>query len=301
MIALSSLVARYAAVGIVCTPLVGKRPTLTDWPTADASADDFDAPSVTGLGFILGARSAGLVDIDLDCDEAVRVRSTYLPPSRTFGRGGVTRHELARTLEGEARTRRFRDPHTGSTIVELRGDGAQTMAPGSVHPVTGERIEWTSSTPLYAAPYDELLVSVRELAVAVLLERYAVDAPRIVTDTIARWREEREGGPVGDGPALPYSVDVGIADRAEKYLSRMEPAISGSGGQAAIWRASLAMTRGFGLPVDAAIELLARVWNPTCKPAWSAAELRRTAINAADATDVPIGFLRDVPRRGRAA
>lgn len=69
--------------------------------------------------------------------------------------------------------------------------------------------------------------------------------------------------------------------RASAYLTRMDPAIAGSGGHAATWRAVLAMVRGFGLSPDDALALLVADYNPRCKPPWSLRELRHKVQDAA--------------------
>lgn len=73
-------------------------------------------------------------------------------------------------------------------------------------------------------------------------------------------------------PALPFSSEPAIQERARKYLATIPPAISGSGGHNVTFRAACRMVLGFGLSADAACSLLAE-WNQGCVPPWSEREL----------------------------
>jgi hypothetical protein len=68
--------------------------------------------------------------------------------------------------------------------------------------------------------------------------------------------------------------------RAALYLSRVDPAISGSGGHNTAFRAACAVGPGFDLTPDEALALLAREYNPRCVPPWSDAELRHKIEDA---------------------
>ena len=72
-----------------------------------------------------------------------------------------------------------------------------------------------------------------------------------------------------------------VYERAERYLSRCEGAISGSGGHDTTFIVAMAMVHGFCLPTEAAYELLRDVFNPKCSPPWSDAELRHKVTDAA--------------------
>lgn len=80
-------------------------------------------------------------------------------------------------------------------------------------------------------------------------------------------------------PSSPESAPILL--RAERYLSKLPPSISGQGGQKDLWNAAFAMVMGFGLSVQDATYLLASVFNPRCQPPWRERELQRTAENAA--------------------
>lgn len=92
-------------------------------------------------------------------------------------------------------------------------------------------------------------------------------------------------GPVGD-----------VEARAEKYLDRCDPAISGQGGHRTTFLVAQRLVRGFLLDEPTAYRLLAR-WNERCQPPWSEKELRRKLAQAARHGRMAEGDLRDRPRR----
>src|SRR5204863_4515617 len=95
------------------------------------------------IGILLGAVSGGLMDVDLDCAEALVLADTFLPATDSvFGRAGKPRSHRLYLVGGDLRTERLRDLD-GSTLVELRGAGGQTVFPPSTHPC-GEIVAWFS-------------------------------------------------------------------------------------------------------------------------------------------------------------
>lgn len=82
-----------------------------------------------------------------------------------------------------------------------------------------------------------------------------------------------------------------IIERARGYLAQLPPAISGSGGHAAAFRAALLLVRGFGLEEEDALRLLDEDYNPRCDPPWSEDELRHKIEDAGKADQVPMGYL----------
>jgi hypothetical protein len=100
------------------------------------------------LGIALGERSGGLVDLDFDWSEAARVAEFVCPDLPSFGRATSPRsHRFARCRL--TRNRQYKIPPDAAhlfsadraVVMELRGDGLQTMAPPSVHP-NGETVLW---------------------------------------------------------------------------------------------------------------------------------------------------------------
>ena len=72
-----------------------------------------------------------------------------------------------------------------------------------------------------------------------------------------------------------------VIDRASKYLATMDPAIQGSGGSNACFRAACAMVLGFELPTKDAYRLLLNEYNDRCDPPWSEKELWHKIESAA--------------------
>lgn len=64
-----------------------------------------------------------------------------------------------------------------------------------------------------------------------------------------------------------------IPDRARAYVRAMDPAVSGSGGHNATFKAAVALTVGFGLADNDALAILQEEFNPRCNPPWTDAEL----------------------------
>ena len=83
-----------------------------------------------------------------------------------------------------------------------------------------------------------------------------------------------------------------VIDRARKYLSKMPPAIQGSGGSTATFNAAVAMIRGFGLSESDAMALLLE-WNATCQPPWPERGLRDKIKRAHKDSRKPYGYLLD--------
>jgi putative DNA primase/helicase len=195
-------------------PDAGKGCYLSGWPrlriTETQVEQYFSGP--VNVGVVVGN---GLVDVDLDCPEALDLSDKYLSLTNSvFGRASKPRSHREYQYDGVAPTRTFRDPITGDMIVELRGDmkdgrpGAQTVFPPSIHVKSGERIAWAEDGEPARVAYTDLHRSVMKLAVAVLFARYipnvapdddaqfqqvlAKTDPRI-SNRIAEWQRELNG------------------------------------------------------------------------------------------------------------
>ena len=78
--------------------------------------------------------------------------------------------------------------------------------------------------------------------------------------------------------------------RARAYLGAMAPSVSGAGGHEALWRAALALVRGFMLSEADALWLLDSDFNPRCNPQWSKRELAHK-VKQAGASHTTAGYL----------
>jgi putative DNA primase/helicase len=172
---------RYLAQGVHSIPLYAKskRPIGDGWEKQRLDADELRTVFSNGqnLGILNGEPSGGWADVDLDCDEALNLCAAYLPPTATsFGRGGYTTHHIYRATPADFGTKRLKDPTVEGndekgTLVELRGTGSQTMAPPSIHPDTGQIIEWYGKGDPHLVSHAELLKCVEWLGAACLLAR----------------------------------------------------------------------------------------------------------------------------------
>ncbi|MEO9296957.1 bifunctional DNA primase/polymerase [Devosia alba] len=104
---------------------------------------------VGNVGLALGERSGGLIDIDFDWSEAAQIGRELLSDLPSFGRvGSPYSHRFARGKLTKGVVH-FQIPKVAAhlfdgerlMVLELRGDGHQTMVPPSLHP-SGERVRW---------------------------------------------------------------------------------------------------------------------------------------------------------------
>src|SRR5438132_1129081 len=141
----------YLRLGSAFVPVPAglKHPILENWHLHQFEIVDLDPKGNVALR--LGRRSGNLVDIDLDCQEALKLADLYLPPTGAeFGRESKPRSHRLDISRG-ATFEVFHDPLTDrkNTLLELRADGRDggahvTLAPPSV--ADGERREWCGDT-----------------------------------------------------------------------------------------------------------------------------------------------------------
>lgn len=137
------------------------------------------------IGIELGAASGGLIDIDLDCPQAIALAPYFLPITKRFGRQSAPASHWIFTATNNKRgsggpdglkTHQFMNPdptenNEHHTLVELRANSAVTVFPGSVHE-SGEPIEWVNrADPIEQVDYGEILEKVQKLAAATYLCR----------------------------------------------------------------------------------------------------------------------------------
>jgi len=265
---------------VIPVPARKKIPVLKGWTDLRLSESDLPAHfnGIGNIGVLLGEPSGWLVDVDLDCEEAVALAPKFLPPTgATSGRPGKPASHWWYVCEG-IKTRKHQDPVSKKMIVELRSTGAQTVVGPSIHP-SGE-------------PYDPLdgepaVVDAGELAAA----------GAALAEAVTEARHGRKEAITSQPPSLRsdrVSASDAVLRRAAAYLDRIPPAISGSGGHSQTYAAATAMVHGFGLDPETAFQLLWDRYNPRCQPPWSEKELRHKVSDAASKPhDRPHGWLRD--------
>jgi putative DNA primase/helicase len=166
----------YIAKGWSVVPLEprDKKALLRDWQNRTFAPDDFKAAS--NIGVKLGEPSGGLVDVDLDCPEAIAFVDEFLPTTgATFGHGEHPQSHRLYVCDAPGRTRRWTTAD-GAVIVELRGTGGQTMFPPSIHP-NGESVTWATTGEPARVGWQKLEDACAELAVAVRQARGEPTAP----------------------------------------------------------------------------------------------------------------------------
>jgi len=131
------------------------------------------------IGICNGKNSNGLVDVDLDCPEAVAVAQYILPPTLKSGREGKVLTHYWYLIDGPIpETRWFRLPAIGRSyrrmVVELRSTGTCTLVPPSIYP-EGERCVW-GGDKLFCIYGDKLVEYVDDVAVASLMLMHYPDA-----------------------------------------------------------------------------------------------------------------------------
>jgi len=168
----------YARRGWVVLPLRpgDKMPSTSGWP--DLRLVERDLTSLDGnLGIHLGP--SGLVDIDLDCDEAVELGRLLLPPTPlVFGR--QSRPAAHYLYEATGLTRYVKVCLGRETYCELRaGNGKQSMVPPSIHP-SGEAVRWEPDAEPERGPAPVpahvLEQAVKRIGAGVLLMRTGMSA-----------------------------------------------------------------------------------------------------------------------------
>ena len=174
-----ALKANRRGIAVVEIPYGEKGPRTQGWQDLILSEMEIREAFGTGrhnLGFLLGKHSNGLVDVDLDCPEAVALADHFLPPTGSvFGRPSKPRSHWLYYSPDVAKTDRLQAP-SGAMLVELRGTGGQTLAPPSVaesKPGAGdpERRCWDLDGEPAAVPAAVLREAVGRLAAASLLVR----------------------------------------------------------------------------------------------------------------------------------
>lgn len=188
-----------------------KGPTDTEWQNRGYTAVDFRPND--NVGIVLGPKSGALIDLDLDCLEAIQLADFYLPTtSAIFGRPSKPRSHRLYIAPGAIKET-FADLLTGDMLLELRAagkDGAahQTVFPPSI--VDGERREW------YGDQIEPASISVRALRTAAAWLAVACITARYVSEHAA----ERPGN---DLPALLFEADPQIGRAAYKWLGWPDP------------------------------------------------------------------------------
>lgn len=204
--------------GVVPIPVGGKAPRAPGWQSRKIGLADVPRyfSGESNIGVILGPASGELVDIDLDCTEALALADVYLPATcAEFGRASKPRSHRLYIAPG-ALYEAFGDPLLAgkNTLIELRAAGRdggahQTIFPPSLHP-SGERVEWHGEMRAPAVvDAAELRCRVAWLAIGSLVARH-------VSERAAR-------APSHDLPALLWEAEPALGRAAYGWLGKPAP------------------------------------------------------------------------------
>ncbi len=155
---------------VIPIPYGNKAPIIRGWP--ERTTEDFDETEYanqTNIGIVLGDASGGLVDIDLDCEEALAIADRFLPDTRMiFGRTSKPKSHWIYRVEKCVNSKKY---EYEGTLVEYRANGSQTVFPPSQHP-DSENIRFDVEEQPSAISNEALLSAVGKLAAACLLAKY---------------------------------------------------------------------------------------------------------------------------------
>jgi hypothetical protein len=162
----------------------GKEPLVKGWQTrrAEDSTDErlqewFGGKRPKNIGAALGSQSGGLTDLDLDCVEAARAAEVLAPATGwIFGRRSRRRSHRIYVVPDPGKRLTFTDPlvegEDKAMLVELRGNGCQSIVPPGRHAETGEGIEWDECKEPGASDWSALSRAAMLVAAAALAGRY---------------------------------------------------------------------------------------------------------------------------------
>ena len=136
----------YLAAGYCPIPVKqkDKEPVDTAWQKLRLTEEDLPCRFKRNhnVSVVLGEPSAGLIDVDLDNANALKLAPYFLPETDfKFGRGSKPDSHRVYQVSAPRKTKQFK---AGGMIVEVRATGGHTVFPGSVHKDTKEKIEFSS-------------------------------------------------------------------------------------------------------------------------------------------------------------
>jgi hypothetical protein len=161
------------SLGLSPVPLKpkSKRPAGGEgWNQFVATPENIDDyfQSEQNVGILWGKPSDWVVDIDLDCEEAILVARRLLPETYVYGRQNrPASHVLFRSRN--CPTKKWYD-NDGSVMIEVRSTGSQSVWVGSTHP-DGDRYIVNDPHPWVEIDQDELFRRLGQAAAIILLAR----------------------------------------------------------------------------------------------------------------------------------
>jgi hypothetical protein len=165
---------RYISRGWSVLPLTprGKDCPIKGWQNRrikSGEIEEYFLPN-SNIGILLGEPSGGLIDVDLDCPEAVMMAKHFFRDTLEAGRGGNRTHLFYKVSEG-IKSFEYKDLEKGDgNILEIRSDRKQTVVYPSIHP-SGEQYEWMNTLePREVSKIDLRSMAARAATAALLLK-----------------------------------------------------------------------------------------------------------------------------------
>jgi hypothetical protein len=154
------------SLNAVLIPLKGKAPSPSEWQKLRQSHPDaLDPNGSCNIGVVLGDASNGLVDVDIDSMSALPLADLFLPQTEmVFGRKSKPHSHRIYKCGEPGRTMQWKDDD--GVVIELRGNGGQTVFASSLHHDSGEHVEFEKAGVPTTISWPELENVVVELAVA---------------------------------------------------------------------------------------------------------------------------------------
>jgi predicted P-loop ATPase len=290
-------------------PYRSKAPKDPAWQKTSRESVSLEAfDKRVNIGVLLGEPSAWLVDVDLDCPEAIAAAPYVLQSTKIFGRATApASHHLY--YSRDAQTVKLYDPvmvarkeKKKAMLVELRSTGCQSIVPPSVHEL-GEAIEYDPSgedEPIVIGS-ESLTSDVHVVGAAALFMRYggleveeAIAAARSkhlpdgLPDLVVAAAHGWLGIAAAPKPQAekPRGRAVDVLERARLYVAKIPGAVSGNGGHDTTYDAALALVCGFDLDESTALTILEE-YNQRCEPQWKQHELKHKIHSAATSMKAP--------------
>jgi putative DNA primase/helicase len=168
-------VAAYIRRGWFPVPIPPRKkvPKLKNWQNLRLAENDIRAHFGRGenVGLLLGQASGGLIDIDLDATQALVVADTFLPmTARIHGRQTRRKSHHWYRCPDLHQPKKYTDVD-GTSLIEIRTDGQQTLVPPSLHP-SGELLRWECEGEPAIVDAKDLCFDIAQLAAVALLARH---------------------------------------------------------------------------------------------------------------------------------
>ena len=139
--------------------------------------EQFSGPP-RNVGIVLGDLSDGIVDLDLDCPEAVALAPDFLPKTNcVFGRPSNPRSHYLYRVSKPGPRKPFEGAGNDGMLLEYRAKDCMTVVPPSVHE-SGESIDFDQDGEPAHVDREELLSAASRLAAATLLARQWIEGQR---------------------------------------------------------------------------------------------------------------------------